>query len=146
MPTISSFERALRSRLVQVSMLVPVLLAVLASAQDLLPSLQSVLGPWVYFTASLVLSTVVSASHVIALQEKEEARDAAATKAATPPAAQAAPAPEPVAVPVAEPAAVPAANPSAEAAVATPVAAPAAVATEAAPVTTPAPTAPATGA
>ncbi|SOE50825.1 hypothetical protein SAMN05446935_0349 [Burkholderia sp. YR290] len=120
MTTHAPIQRAIRSRLVQLSMFVPVLLAALASAQDLLPGLQSVLGPWVYFAASLVLSTVVSASHVIAVQEREEAREAAVEAA------------EPAAVPV-----TPVESTETPASVTAP---------EAAPVTTPAPTAPATGA
>ncbi|MFG6728537.1 hypothetical protein ACGY1D_13505 [Burkholderia pseudomallei] len=70
---------AWRSRLVQLSMLAPVALAALASMQSVLPGLQSVLNPWTYAAASVVLSTAISALHIAAVREHSEARDAAST-------------------------------------------------------------------
>ncbi|WP_155644022.1 hypothetical protein [Burkholderia cepacia] len=65
---------AWRSHLVvQLSMLTPVVLAALASMQSVLPGLQSVLNPWTYAAASVVLSTALSALHIAAVRYRVEA-------------------------------------------------------------------------
>ncbi|CAJ6207189.1 Uncharacterised protein [Burkholderia pseudomallei] len=70
---------AWRLRLVQLSMFAPVLLAALAAMQSVLPGLQSVLNPWTYAAASVVLSTVISALHIAAVRDGAEAREAERT-------------------------------------------------------------------